>query len=269
MPTVDEYSLFLNGILQTAQDRITANGRLNVEDVQTLFNIAKFKDGNIDEAATAELKKVYSTHYSKLTKRAIHGLEMFIVTYDFNVYMRKIGGNWSDWYVGISTTEAIENQLFNQHRVNKEKGLWIYQTVTMVTTAQSIFHYYKENGTQGGIHGTGNTAVKIYAFKLAATPKRENPFSKVVIERPQRTSFNPNRKVHDLDPEHYRQCSFCSGSGLTTCSSCGGTGGRSESRTDYDWNNNPVYRTEWVSCYSCSGGKQTCTTCGGSGTVNK
>lgn len=268
MPTVEEYSLFLNGIVNTAQERVAANGQLNVEDVQVLFNIAKFKDGNIDAQAATDLKTVYTTHYAKTTKRAIHGLEMFIVTYDINAYMRKEGGAWSQWYVGITTNETIENQLFTQHQVHKERGFWIYRTVTMVTTAQSIYHYYKENGTQGGIHRTGNTALKIYAFKLAAAPKRENPFSKVNLNRP-KTSFNPNRKVHDLDPQHYRQCPACSGSGLLTCSACGGTGGRSESRTDYDWDNNPIYRTEWVSCYSCSGGQQTCTTCGGSGTINK
>ena len=79
----------------------------------------------------------------------------------------------------------------------------------------------------------------------------------------------PVRHVHDMDPDHHQQCGTCCGSGKVTCSSCNGMGGRSESRVDYDWENNPTYRDEWVSCYSCNGGYSTCSGCGGSGSVPK
>lgn len=268
MPTVEDYSLFLNGILQTAKERVAANGRLDMNDTLDLFKIAKFKDGQIDEKATGDLKTVYTSYYAKMTPQAIQAFEMYIVTYDINAYMRKYGGAWSDWYVGITTNENIENQLFTQHQVKEEGGCWIYRTVTSNKIAKTALDYYKKHGARVGEHGSGPTAVKIYAFKLAAAPKKENPFSQVNLNRSKKP-INPNRKAHDLDPKNYRQCYSCSGSGVRTCSSCGGTGGRSESRVDYDWDNNPIYRTEWVSCYSCSGGQQTCTTCGGSGTVNK
>ena len=272
--------MYLDGIVNTAQNRINANGQLSVEDAHDLFNIAKLKDGNIDDAAVNELKLVYTTHYAKMNNEAIHGFEIFFSTHEFNNYMHKQGGNWSDWYVGLTTTETIENQLFTQHQVSKERGLWIYKSVTLPTTAQFIYENYIEKGTLGDVHGSGANALTVYAFKMSAVPQQENAFSKVVLDPqeenafskvvidPQRNTYNPNRKVHDLDPQNYRQCGYCSGSGSQTCSSCGGTGGRSESRTDYDLDNNPIYRSEWVSCYSCSGGKQTCSTCGGSGTVN-
>lgn len=65
-----------------------------------------------------------------------------------------------------------------------------------------------------------------------------------------------------------KQCPSCSGSGTRTCSSCGGMGGRNESYTRYDWEGNPIFEHNWVSCY-CSGGYESCTTCGGKGTVYK
>lgn len=64
-----------------------------------------------------------------------------------------------------------------------------------------------------------------------------------------------------------KQCPDCSGSSVQTCYSCGGSGGRYQSRVDYDWDGRPMYRDEWVNCYSCSGGVISCTRCGGSGTV--
>ena len=259
--------MYLDEIVNTAQNRINANGQLSVEDVQDLFNIAKQKDGNINQATANELKLVYTTHYAKLDIGAIDGLELILCNYEFNTYVLKEGGNLSDWYVGLTTAETIENQLFTKHQVSKEGGIWIYRSVTLPTTAQFLCENLIENGARGDVHGSSANALTIYAFKMSAVPIKENAFSKVVID-PQRNTYNPNRKVHDLDPQNYRQCGYCSGSGSQTCSSCGGTGGRSESRTDYDWDNNPIYRTEWVSCYSCSGGKQTCSTCGGSGTVN-
>ena len=84
---------------------------------------------------------------------------------------------------------------------------------------------------------------------------------------PRRTSSTP-RQVHDMAPDLYRQCGACAGSGRTTCSACGGTGGRSESRVDYDWEGNPTYNSEWISC-SCAGGQVVCGTCGGSGSTSK
>ena len=63
-----------------------------------------------------------------------------------------------------------------------------------------------------------------------------------------------------------RQCYSCSGSGVTTCSSCGGSGGRNEQSISYDWNGDTQYDTYWVPCF-CSGGQVSCAGCGGSGYV--
>lgn len=79
------------------------------------------------------------------------------------------------------------------------------------------------------------------------------------------TSYRPTTSNYNYGK---KQCPTCSGSGSRVCSSCGGSGGRSQSRVDYDWQGNPVYNTEWINCYSCSGGYSTCNHCGGSGQVN-
>lgn len=80
------------------------------------------------------------------------------------------------------------------------------------------------------------------------------------------TSGSPH--VHVLAPDLYEQCGACSGSGQTTCSSCGGMGGRSETRIEYDYENNPMYREEWISCF-CSGGYVSCGVCGGAGSISR
>jgi hypothetical protein len=77
------------------------------------------------------------------------------------------------------------------------------------------------------------------------------------------------RQLHDMAPDRYKQCGICYGTGKIDCSSCNGMGGRSESRVDYDWENNPIYQDEWVPCYSCNGGYSTCYGCDGSGSVAK
>lgn len=68
-------------------------------------------------------------------------------------------------------------------------------------------------------------------------------------------------------PATEKQCPACAGSGVQTCSACNGMGGHSETRIDYDWDNNPIYGEEWVTCGYCNGGYASCSLCGGDGTV--
>lgn len=64
-------------------------------------------------------------------------------------------------------------------------------------------------------------------------------------------------------------CSVCGGSGRISCYTCGGSGSQQQERTTYDYDNRPIYSTEWVSCSSCSGGSKSCSRCGGSGKTTK
>ena len=91
----------------------------------------------------------------------------------------------------------------------------------------------------------------------------------VCSRRPSAASSSRPRQVHDLDPEGHRQCPICSGLGQIDCASCGGMGGRDEGQVDYDYDNNPTYRTVRVPCGFCAGGRTACTTCHGSGSVSR
>jgi hypothetical protein len=73
--------------------------------------------------------------------------------------------------------------------------------------------------------------------------------------------------LHLTFPKEYTACLFCSGSGKWRCSRCTGSGGRYETRYEYDYyDRRSRTRSEWVSCSSCCGsGSQTCYSCGGGG----
>ena len=75
--------------------------------------------------------------------------------------------------------------------------------------------------------------------------------------------------IYERPVPQRRQCLACAGAGVVTCSACNGMGGHAETRVDYDWENNPVYREEWVICYACTGGMAPCTRCSGAGTVEQ
>ncbi len=63
-----------------------------------------------------------------------------------------------------------------------------------------------------------------------------------------------------------RQCGACSGTGTQVCGACNGSGGRYDSYTTYDWEGNPQYEQQWLSCF-CSGGYSSCGACAGKGWV--
>jgi hypothetical protein len=114
-------------------------------------------------------------------------------------------------------------------------------------------------------------AAQLYGALSAALDRMDPGGRELAVEfvRAYRTDHGLDAaaaQVHVLAPDLYRQCFACYGSGRTTCGSCGGMGGRYESRVTYDYDSTPVYGDEWVSCF-CSGGSVVCGTCGGSGSV--
>lgn len=71
-------------------------------------------------------------------------------------------------------------------------------------------------------------------------------------------------------PDDYDMCQKCTGIGYEYCSICGGSGGRYETRYDYDYEGRPISRDEHISCSACSGsGQKLCRECGGTGWVRK
>ncbi len=84
---------------------------------------------------------------------------------DIKSYMQEHGGDYSDWYVGIS--KDTNDRLFNGHGV-REKGVWIYRTAESSQTARDIEDYFVNTlGTDGGTGGGDETSNMVYAYKKA------------------------------------------------------------------------------------------------------
>ena len=47
---------------------------------------------------------------------------------DIKSHMQKRGGEYSDWYVGIS--KDAKDRLFNDHSVKEKKDVWIYRSAS-------------------------------------------------------------------------------------------------------------------------------------------
>jgi hypothetical protein len=82
-------------------------------------------------------------------------------------YIEKRGGNFQSWYVDVSADP--ERKLFNDHKVNAAKELWIVKETGNELNARNTVNFIiTEFGTDGG---TKDEAGKyIYAYrKTAAT----------------------------------------------------------------------------------------------------
>jgi hypothetical protein len=85
----------------------------------------------------------------------------------FEEHIRKGGGGYEAWYVGISSD--AHDRLFNQHGVREEGDWSIYETATSSEFAREIESYFVNiRGTDGGPGGGDENADMVYAYKKAA-----------------------------------------------------------------------------------------------------
>ena len=85
---------------------------------------------------------------------------------DFEAYIKKCGGTYGEWYVGIS--RDAQSRLFNDHGVHEHGDLWIYARAASSADARLIEKYFIETrGTDGGAGGGDETADMVYAYKKA------------------------------------------------------------------------------------------------------
>lgn len=81
-------------------------------------------------------------------------------------FMKKWGGNYSDWYVGIASDPR--KRLFTEHNVDEKKDAWIYRKCDNSDIAREIEEYFVEIlGTDGGAGGGDETTKYVYAYKKA------------------------------------------------------------------------------------------------------
>jgi len=85
---------------------------------------------------------------------------------DIESHMQKNGGEYSDWYVGIS--KDAEDRLFNGHTVKEKSDVWIYRTADSSQSAREVEdHFVNTLDTDGGTGGGDETSDKVYAYKKA------------------------------------------------------------------------------------------------------
>ena len=79
-------------------------------------------------------------------------------------YLKKCGGRFSDWYVGIS--QDARDRLFNGHDVHEHGDSWIYRQAYSSDAARRVEAYFVNDlGTDGGTGGGDKNADFVYAYK--------------------------------------------------------------------------------------------------------
>lgn len=85
----------------------------------------------------------------------------------FEEHIRKGGGGYSAWYVGISNDARY--RLFNEHKVREKGDWWIYKQAASSQIAREIELFFTSiRGTDGGTGGGDETTDMVYAYKKAA-----------------------------------------------------------------------------------------------------
>lgn len=76
----------------------------------------------------------------------------------------RYGGNYSNWYVGIS--ENPRDRLFDQHGIDEQCGPWIIRWALSTDIARCIQRYFIEVlGTDGGSGEEDAEARAVYAYE--------------------------------------------------------------------------------------------------------
>jgi hypothetical protein len=89
------------------------------------------------------------------------------ITTDISAHMKKGGGSYSSWYVGIS--KDPRDRLFSQHKVQEDGDWWIYRQAISGATARDVEEYFINTlKTDGGPGGGDQTADYVYAYKKSS-----------------------------------------------------------------------------------------------------
>ena len=80
-------------------------------------------------------------------------------------YINSINVNYSSWYVGI--TSDPKARLFEEHKVFKESGHWVYIDAGSEETARAVENYIiDKHKTKGDTGGGDKTKTSVYAYLL-------------------------------------------------------------------------------------------------------
>lgn len=84
---------------------------------------------------------------------------------DFEEYIRKNGGTYTQWYAGVASDP--KKRLFNDHNVNEHADNWIHsRQLGNDTSARSVEQHFLAKGCKGAPGGGDYTTCCAYAYKI-------------------------------------------------------------------------------------------------------
>lgn len=88
---------------------------------------------------------------------------------EFEEYMEKNGGYYSDWYVGI--TDNPQKRLFQDHNVKEKNDQWLFQHCGSASDAAEVVKYFLKKGCDGKSGGGDYNTTYAYAYKKNSRTK--------------------------------------------------------------------------------------------------
>lgn len=90
------------------------------------------------------------------------------IKYEFLAYIKGLGGDFSDWYVGVAAQP--ERALFDEHRVRPDADPWIYKPALTSKATQTVLRYFRNNlHTDGGdAERVDDDATFVFMFRKGA-----------------------------------------------------------------------------------------------------
>lgn len=64
------------------------------------------------------------------------------IKYEILAYIKEFGGDFSDWYVGVS--DNPKKEMFQLHSVDEEDDIWLYKQALTFKACHTIQQYFLE-----------------------------------------------------------------------------------------------------------------------------
>ena len=94
------------------------------------------------------------------------------IKYEILAYIKEFGGDFNDWYVGVSADPKKE--MFHRHSVDEEDDIWLYKQALTFKACNTIQRYFLETLNTDGkpvTNGDEDTdCVFLYKKSTRTTP---------------------------------------------------------------------------------------------------
>jgi hypothetical protein len=85
---------------------------------------------------------------------------------DIDAYMKKYGGIYSAWYIGIAADPR--QRLFTDHSVSEKGDAWLHTDCGNDASARKVELAFLNAGCKGGDGGGSRDTRYVYAYKITA-----------------------------------------------------------------------------------------------------